>query len=58
MNPKSSRLVGQLIVLIPVLALSAFLASQGVAPGPRLALCLGFGLLLIGIVSVWQRRHQ
>jgi hypothetical protein len=54
----SRRIAGQLAVVIPTVALSAFLGHQGMAPGPRLFLSLGFGMVLITLVAMWQRRRR
>ena len=57
--PQSSRpgLLAQLAVLVPTIALSAWLTHQGVPLGTRLGLCIGFGLMLIAVVAAWQRRR-
>jgi len=56
---RSSRpgLVAQMAVLVPTIALSAWLTHQGVPLGTRLGLCIGFGLMLIAVVAAWQRRR-
>lgn len=46
----------QLIVLIPTVAVSALLGHAGVAPLPRLAASLGFGMILITGVAYFRRR--
>jgi len=51
-----NRLVAQLVVLLPTLATSAFLAYEHVSPGPRLIASLGVGLLLIAGVSYARRK--
>jgi hypothetical protein len=47
----------QMIVLLPTLALSALLGRFGVALMARIVTSLGFGMVLIWVVSVWQRRQ-
>ena len=53
-----NRLVAQLVVLIPTLATSAFLAHENVAPVPRLIASLGVGLLLIAGVAYARRKSS
>jgi hypothetical protein len=55
---RSTRVIGQLAVVIPTVALSAFLGAQGVPPRPRLFFSLGFGLVLIMVIALWQRRMR
>jgi len=55
---RSTRLIGQLVVVIPTVALSAYLGHLGMRPIPRLVLSLGFGMALIGLVALWQRRKS
>ena len=57
MSQKASTLVTQLLVLLPTLALSAFLGHRGVPLGNRIVLVLGFGMILIVAVAAWQRRQ-
>ncbi|HEY3234805.1 MAG TPA: hypothetical protein VGJ84_08805 [Polyangiaceae bacterium] len=52
------RLVGQLVVLVPVLLFSAFLGSRGVPLVPRILSALGLGMFLIALVAIWQRRRK
>jgi hypothetical protein len=54
----STPLAGQLFVLVPTLALSAYLGHLGIALGPRIFLSLGFGMVLITIYAVWRRRRS
>jgi len=50
------RLLGQLIVLVPTVAMSVWLGHQGVAPLPRLIGSLGCGMFLITVVAYARRR--
>lgn len=57
MSQKASTLVTQLLVLLPTLALSAFLGHRGIPLGTRIPMVLGFGMILIVGVATWQRRQ-
>ncbi len=57
MVARPSRLIGQLVVLIPTLALSFGLAALHVAVLPRIITAVGFGMILIVCVFIWQRRQ-
>jgi hypothetical protein len=50
------RLLRQLLVLLPTVALSAWLGRQGLPPLPRLIGSLGFGMFLIMVVAYAHRR--
>jgi hypothetical protein len=58
MSQKANSLATQLLVLVPTLALSAFLGQRGVPLGTRIGLVLGFGMILIAAVAAWQRRRH
>jgi len=55
-NKPSHRLAGNLIVLLPTVALSAYLGHLHVAFVPRLVLSLGLGMILIAAVAYSRRR--
>jgi hypothetical protein len=50
------RLLGQMIVVIPTIAISAWLGRLGVSALPRLMGSLGFGMFLIMVVAYARRR--
>jgi uncharacterized membrane protein YfcA len=54
---RKNRRVAQLLVLVPTVAMSAFLGSLGVGALPRLVGSLGFGMMLIAAVAMWQRNQ-
>jgi hypothetical protein len=56
-EPRTRRIVGQIAVLVPTLATSAFLGHLGVPVAPRIGVSLGVGLMAIAVVSAWQRRQ-
>jgi len=58
MSQKATPLVTQLLVLVPTLALSAFLGHRGMPLGTRIPLVLAFGMILIVAVAAWQRRQS
>jgi hypothetical protein len=53
---KTTRLLGQLIVIVPTVAMSAWLGHQGVPPLQRLIGSLGLGMFLIMVVAYARRR--
>lgn len=58
MTYRPTPTAAQMIVLLPTLALSALLGHFGVALMARIITSLGFGMMLIAVVSVWQRRQR
>jgi hypothetical protein len=50
------RLAAQLIVLLPTLAVTGLLGQLRMAPVPRMLAGIGVGLVLITLVTWWQRR--
>ncbi len=54
---RPSRLFMQLSVLLPTLALSFGLMALGIPPIPRLLVALGFGMVMIVSLYLWQRRR-
>ncbi len=53
-----NRLVAQLVVLIPTLAVSALLGYERVALAPRLVASLGVGMFMIAVVARARRSRQ
>jgi hypothetical protein len=58
MAPGARRLLSQLAVLVPTLAVSAFLGGRGVPLLPRVGVSLGVGLVAIAIVSRLMRPSE
>jgi hypothetical protein len=55
---RKNRIGAQLAVLIPTIATSALLGHYGMPVVPRLVGSLGVGMILIRVVSIWQRGRE
>jgi len=58
MKPALSPALSRYLVLGPTMALSVILSGLGVTPLPRVTACIALGMLLIFVVSRYQRSRS